>query len=111
MKSIYICHDKTDKLHANQIKNMFEMENIECQDLHQADVHLFIFSDSANRSKKVLDELQKIISLDKKFLTLQYTNHAPSDELSFYICATQWMDMKKDQALKHLLNKVLRQIR
>ena len=111
MNSIYICHDKSDMFHANQIKNMFELENIVCENLNQADVYLFIFSDSANRSKKVLDELQKIVSMDKKFLTLKYTDKLPSDELSFYIGTTQWMDMHKEHSMKDLLSKVLYQIR
>jgi len=111
LKSIYICHDNSDKILANQIKNMFEMENIVCGDLNHADVYLFIFSDSANRSKKVLDELQKIVSLNKKFLTLKNTDKVPADELSFYIGTTQWMDMNKEHSMKDLLSKVLHQIR
>jgi len=111
LKSIYICYDEMDREYAQQIKKMFERENVECQDLSKADIHLLIFTKHASKSFKVMDELHKMISFDKKILTLKYTNEAPSDELSFYISTTQWMDMSEKTSMSRLLDKILRQIR
>ncbi len=111
MKSIHICYDEKDVGLFEKIKKMFEMENIACNDLYHADVHLFLFTDNADQSLKVIDELQNIILINKKILTLKYTNSLPSDELSFYIGASQWIDMFEEQSMKRLLDKILRQIR
>jgi len=107
---VFISYSSADNVIAEAICAALESEQIKCwmaprdvqggrayagqitQAIREAPIFLLILSDTANRSKHVLREVERAAHCQNHLLTFRTEATAPSDDLAYYLGADQWID-------------------
>lgn len=111
MSSIYICYDSFDIDKADKVKKIFDLENIGLKRAEEADIIFYVFTENSMKNEAILEDLGSVLKMNKKFITLQYTDKDPTEEISYFIATTQWHDMRNSDSLDKLLDMVLKELR
>ena len=90
-----------ETLEANGIKCWFAPSNIKTADyfaqeiidgLNAARAVVLIFSQDAQESKYVNEEIGTAFSTDKRIVAFKVDDSFPKDDMNFYLMSTQWLD-------------------
>ena len=107
---VYVSYSTRDKAVADTIVASMEKNNIRCwyqpRDVEQGDnwriaifnaiqeskLLLFIFSSSANQTKRLLDELEFAVSKEMMILPFRIEDLLPESALMYYLKSSHWLD-------------------
>ena len=108
--AVFVSYSNDDKAVADAVCAALEAENIGCwmvprdvqddrphsgqmtQAIREAPILLLILSQAANRSKHVLDEVERATHCRNHLLTFRIESIAPSDDLAYFLGADQRVD-------------------
>jgi len=107
---IFISYAEEDKVVADAVCAALEADKIRCwfppRDIRSGEkkneaiknaiencrIMILIFSASANRSKKILNELVMAATANKVIIPFKIDNILPSGAMEFYLTSTHWLD-------------------
>jgi tetratricopeptide (TPR) repeat protein/serine/threonine protein kinase len=110
LHAVFVSYSSADNVMAEAICAALESEQIKCwmaprdvqggrayagqitQAIREAPIFLLILSGTANRSKHVLREVERAAHCQNHLLTFRTEAIAPSDDLTYYLGADQWID-------------------
>jgi TPR repeat protein len=117
---VFICYSSKNEQVADAVCAALERQNIACWIAHRdvlpgaeypvavmegisnCKVVVFIFSKAADSSPQVKREIERAVSMDKKFVTLRIENVQPSSGLIFLLSLVQWLDAFTPPLTRHL---------
>ena len=100
-KNSEIAEKVHETLQSNGIKCWFAPSNIKTADyfakeiidgLNASRVVVLIFSEHAQASKYVNEEIGTAFSTNKRIVALKVDDSFPKDDMNFYLMSTQWLD-------------------
>jgi oligopeptide transport system substrate-binding protein len=124
---VFVSYSKEDKVVADTIVSVFERNNIRCwyaprdikpgvdwgkaitDAIKDCRVFLLVFSGHANKSQRVLDELNFAISQEATISPFRIENLEPRDAMMLHLSSRHWLDAYDPSWEKHL-NKLIKTV-
>ncbi len=124
MKKVFISHSSSDKLLADEICRLLEIQGVGCwiaprdiapgksygeeiiHGIESTSVTLLVLSDNSNRSSAVKNEIERAWSKGKTVIPVRIEDVQPSKGLEFFVSAAQWIDAWQtpmDSKISHLI--------
>ena len=109
-KIVFISHASQDYRLANEIRRLLKEREIPCwtaprdilpgrsygeeiiKAIHQCAVTLLVFTQKANQSRAVANELELSFACERVILPVRLEEIQPSSNIEFWLSRTQWVD-------------------
>jgi hypothetical protein len=119
-RTVFISHSSHDKAIGDQICRFLENKGVMCwiaprdvmpgknygaaivDAIDECRVFVLILSDSSNKSKQVVREVERAASSDSIIIPFRIDDIQPSRDLEFYVSSAHWLDASTKPLEKHL---------
>jgi hypothetical protein len=109
-RGVFISYSSNDKPVADAVCRRIEAHGLACwiaprdvgagrdyaeailDGLHESSVMLLIFSDKANASKQVLQEIERAVHFGKVIVPVRIEECRPTKSLEYFLSVPQWFD-------------------
>jgi ABC-type oligopeptide transport system substrate-binding subunit len=124
---VFVSYSTKDKVVADAVVAAHEQEGIRCwyaprdiapgadwadsitQAIQKCAMMVLVFSENANRSQRVIDEINYAISAQKPILPFRIEPHNPSGALSLHLSSRHWLDAYEPSWEEHI-NRLVRSV-